>query len=512
MMEKLASLFEFARRLGFRSPYDAYNLDNGSLHVWPAIAAVLIAGLLFVSDIGTLIGIVFVSSAAALIIAVRSRRDAVTVLTTFILLRYMLSSIYVLGALGAVGSPAIVVAAMTPVLWLVTRLLPSMASAIGRQPVRTAALTYGWAMFAGLAAAYSRPLTPLESSSTNIAIVLVCAYVGLVLLAADAIPTRQRLDTLLQRLVAVAGLLAAMGVVQYFTGFDPRTLRPPGLVPNHQLLEAQVRFVERVAATTLSSIEYGVVLASLLPIAVHYGIYGTARFRRYAWTATGIMAISIPMTVSRAAIVALVVVLTMMFANWSWRRRANGLVMVLAATVGARALLPGVLGTLRSMFLNADSDPSVLGRTGDYEVVAPLIAERPLFGRGLGTFLPSEYIILDNQYLGTLVESGAIGLAATLGLLLTGLWCARTSRRRSNDAATRSLGQALAASILAGIVTLATYDGLAFPTHAGTLFLIVGCAGALWRFEVHGAWRPWTELLVQRSRRRGPMDGSLIAG
>ena len=74
--------------------------------------------------------------------------------------------------------------------------------------------------------------------------------------------------------------------------------------------------------------------------------------------------------------------------------------------------MPGLLGTLRSLFLHASSDPSVKGRTNDYTVVFQYVGERPWFGRGPGTFLPGRYILLDNQFLGALVATGVVGVIA----------------------------------------------------------------------------------------------------
>jgi hypothetical protein len=54
-------------------------------------------------------------------------------------------------------------------------------------------------------------------------------------------------------------------------------------------------------------------------------------------------------------------------------------------------------------------------------------------------------------------------------------------RRRSADPATRSLAQALTASIAAAACSFALYDAFSFPMAASLLFLIMGCVGALAR-------------------------------
>ena len=63
-----------------------------------------------------------------------------------------------------------------------------------------------------------------------------------------------------------------------------------------------------------------------------------------------------------------------------------------------------------------------------------------------------------------------------------GLATASATRKRAGDEPTRLLAQALLAAIATHVVTLATYDALVFPTTGMSLFLIIGCTGALWRF------------------------------
>ncbi len=121
------------------------------------------------------------------------------------------------------------------------------------------------------------------------------------------------------------------------------------------------------------------------------------------------------------------------------------------------------------------------GRTDDYGPLFALWRKTPWLGRGLGTFDPGENRYLDNQYLGSLIDTGVIGLAALIVLLLVVMGCARGARRRSSDTQTRDLASAMLASIAAAAVTFATFDALAFPMNAGVLFLLFGCVGTLWR-------------------------------
>jgi hypothetical protein len=98
--------------------------------------------------------------------------------------------------------------------------------------------------------------------------------------------------------------------------------------------------------------------------------------------------------------------------------------------------------------------------------------------------LPSLYRTLDNQYLGTLVEAGFVGLIALVALLVGAFLVGIRVRRASPDADTRSLAYSLAVSPAVAAVSLYTFDGFGFPMFSGVLFLILGALGCLWRLEI----------------------------
>jgi polysaccharide biosynthesis protein PslJ len=146
-----------------------------------------------------------------------------------------------------------------------------------------------------------------------------------------------------------------------------------------------------------------------------------------------------------------------------------------------RLFIPGLIGTLFSLFNNLSGDPSIQHRQEDYARADVQIAIHPLLGRGFGTYLPAKYGPLDNQYLGTLVENGAIGLAALIFILLAGFYAALRLRMATKDPVLRDLGQTLIACLSVISVADATYDAFGFIMATGICFMLVGLAGALWR-------------------------------
>ena len=121
-------------------------------------------------------------------------------------------------------------------------------------------------------------------------------------------------------------------------------------------------------------------------------------------------------------------------------------------------------------------------RTNSYDLAGEFFARNPLFGRGFGTFLP-QYRIMDNQYLLQLMETGVVGVAALLGVIIAGIHCARCARRASRGSADRALSHAMTAAIVAGATLFAFFDALSFPKAGGTMFLVLGLTGGWWRIR-----------------------------
>lgn len=344
----------------------------------------------------------------------------------------------------------------------------------------TTVLTYGLG--------FARGLTSIEGRSADRYLIIVLSLTGVALTTADGMRSRDDLDRLLVRCLWFGGFMALVGTLQFLFGYDlvPR-IHVPGLTLNQAtiVIGARGRGFARVAGTTLHYIEFGVVLAMLLPIALHYALFCPPGPKRSArWLLCLLLASNIPFSVSRAGAVSLIIVMMAMFVVWTPRVRANSVVAGIFCLAAFKVLVPGLLGTVRSLFSNFSSDPSVQGRTNDYGAVSHYIAERPWFGRGAGTFAPEVYRFLDNQYLMALITTGIVGLVALLILFGGGIVSARSVRRYGVDAASRHLGQAFFAALLAAAASSATFDSLSFPTFAAVVFLVLGAAGALRRLAV----------------------------
>lgn len=139
---------------------------------------------------------------------------------------------------------------------------------------------------------------------------------------------------------------------------------------------------------------------------------------------------------------------------------------------------PGALGTFDVLASAGDSN-STVGRIDDYAAVAPDIASRPLLGMGFGTFDPNNlrwYRILDNEYLGELVQVGILGLIAYVAIVLSALVSAHGVIKQGGTRAPPMLAAAAGCAAY-GLVSV-TFDALSFPQAPYMFFFAAGLIAA----------------------------------
>lgn len=439
----------------------------------------------------------------------RGRHDPTTILTIFLVATFGVSAHWIIRPLGAVGQPSLLVGLACMWWWGATKVLPDSGLDRRQQPIRTALLAYGWFFACGYAIAHTRPLTSLEGSGSVRALILLASLIGIALLAADGIGDRSRLDALLHRMVSGATFMGIIGLVQFFSGFDPSSsIRPPLLGLNRDVVSIGIRSnFNRPFGTALHPIEFGVVLGALLPLALHYALHRpSGSNRRLAWLRVAIIAGAVPTSLSRSGIISLAVGLTTLLVVWGWRRRAEGILVGGAFAVMMWVVIPGLLGSIRSLFTSIEYDPSYQARIDRVPRVVELWSQRPFLGRGYGTYSPQDYFLLDNEFYRTLIESGVLGVLVLTAMLLVALAVARGVSRRSRDPATRHLSQAMAAGVLAIAASIPTFDAFFYRILTGVLFLVIGCIGALWRLERDAV----TETVV-RQPAVSPAGGEVVA-
>lgn len=416
----------------------------------------------------------------------RTSFDAVTLLSFFLFVLFAIPSRLIFAPLGASGTPAQVVSLGLGTWWAAIKLAGGDSDWRRRDVVRRAMLLFVAAIMISYLVASTRPISASEIRQADTGLVLALGWLGLLLFTGSGLSSMSAVQTILRRLVLAGGLLATLGIVQFVTK-RPLTnyIQIPGLTTNNTLVSVVGRGgLTRPAGTALHPIEFGAVLTMILPIAIHFAMHDSTRNLLRKWFPVAVIAIAVPISISRSAIVSTVVVLLLVLPTWSkTQRRAAYAVMTFLFGL-LFVVVPGLLGTLTGLFTGISADSSAQSRTDSYALATEFITRHPIFGRGFLTFLP-QYRILDNQYLGLAIETGAFGVAALLILFFTGIFTGYAIRRRNVDEATRSLTNALAAAVASAAASFALFDAFSFPMAATLIFFMLGCISCIDRLT----WR-----------------------
>ncbi|GIE31880.1 O-antigen polymerase [Actinoplanes italicus] len=418
----------------------------------------------------------------------RTTIDVATLVSICVVLLYVLPGTLIVPNLTYAGRPALLLCLLMFAWWCLARLSPRLLL-VGPQPIRWFLGLYLIANVMSYIAGLLRGLPTQEANAQNFAMLQLFEFLGAALIVADGIQNWDRLNRVLRIMVYSAGFMGVVGILQATLKIDvSEYFVIPGLEVKGGLVGFGTRGDEgqfRIAGTTTHYIEFSAVVAMMVPFAIHVARFAETKFqRRFAALCGFLMAVSNPMSISRTGIVALALALIIMVPIWSWRLRYTFLYMGVAALGAITIAKPGVLGTLKAMFLNVGVDPSIEGRTNDYDLVGHFYDQRPWLGRGPRTLLadPVRDTILDNQWLYTLVTGGIIGVAALLILHIAAITLAVIALRRSKREQDRHLCVALISAQAVAVVVGGTFDSLYYTTFAITLALFIGMCGTVWRF------------------------------
>lgn len=407
----------------------------------------------------------------------------------------------IVGPIGAPGTPANLFA-IAVLLWWVCATLAGLGQVRGFTPLRGAfglfvtlvLVSYasghlrGWSQPADIHQRSDRlweqadvsQVTETLVSAADRGLLALAGWAGILVMTSEGLRSWRELDQVVKWLVRAASVVAAMGILQYFTGLNVAAyIRIPGLQGLQEFGNALSRSdLNRIVSTSAHPIELGVMMSSTLPFALHRSLHAGKKLS--AWIPTGLIGIAALMSVSRSAIVVAGIAVLILFMGWPWKRK---LIMLLAAPVLAvvsRAVLPGLLGTIRSLFTGLEDDPSIQGRTDDYPLVFRMVELHPLFGQGLFTWVPMVFRTIDNQMLMMLLELGYFGTLSFCFLVLTGAVLAFTPWRTGGTPEQKHLGLAVAASLLGIVTSYFTFDAFSFRQVAGLTFFYIGLSGAIW--------------------------------
>jgi hypothetical protein len=411
--------------------------------------------------------------------------DAVTWLTFYLFALLAVPTRFVIGPLGSAGAPSMLIGLLSLCVWfllVVTRRRP--ARRLRFYPLRWAAGALVVVCCVSYAIAMARPINLDEMSPADVSVLSLLSWTGTLLLATDFVRSRRRIDDLVWRIAVAGGLLAVLGLAQFVTAMPFTDLiHIPGLTELSGGGLPSRNGLVRPNGTATHPIEYGAILAMILPLALHTALYQTARSAFVRWGCVVALTAVIGISGSRSAYLCAVAGVLVCLLAWTpVLRRWVVSVAVIGVTLVA-LVWPRMTKIIIGLFNDPADDPSITSRTDSFDFAWAFTAEHPLFGRGFGTFLP-KYRIFDNQYLVQLVSVGFIGVAALLAVAVVAMLEMRRVARnadRVTDIRSRDLAASLSGAVLAGFVSMAFFDTFAFPMTMGTLFLVLGIIGAVAR-------------------------------
>lgn len=310
------------------------------------------------------------------------------------------------------------------------------------------------------------------------------SFVLILYLLVSVLRTWGNIDLLTKTLVAAGAGVAVFALVEARTGYNAFD-NLPGALPFLTLAELPdvpgrgARL--RVYASAQHPIALGAVLVMLLP----FGIYLARRQeQRRWWLATFLLGFGALATVSRTAVLMFAVTAGVFF--WLRPVEVKRLwPLVIPGLVAVHVLLPGTLGSLKEAFqppggLIAEQQTYEgypgSGRVADLGPALEEYARNPLLGQGFATRITDPRAggyanILDDQWLGTLLETGLVGVLGWAWLF----WRAirRFGRVGKEDSDRGWLLTAITAAIAAYAVGMFVYDAFAFIQVTFVLFFLL---------------------------------------
>jgi len=410
----------------------------------------------------------------------------VRLLQVFAVTVMVLPADYVVKAIGADGYAAALVAYMMFLAWVAATLFGLHDPRQFHYPVRMA-LGGLWVVTLASYVLMNRGLlSTIQLAAADRWLMQLAATSGVVLVAAEWLYSLDDVRRVIRTLTWAGAFCGIVAVLQFKAKTDlTKYLKLPGFSTNGI---AAVNAVigsrsgqSRVPGTATDPIELGVVAAMLLPLAAYLLMHDKERPKLQRWLPFMGIALAIPASVSRSAIIGVVVALGVLIVSLPPVRRLKGLSAVPPAVGVVFVAAHGLLGTLKSFFLAGTGDSSIAHRVNNYPYVLQLVHQSPWVGQGGGTYIPlSALNILDNEYLTKVIELGILGVIALLFWLFWPPIAALVARARTTDPEIRDLCAALAGAGFAGAICSVTFDSFSFPMFASIQALIAGLTGTVW--------------------------------
>ena len=324
------------------------------------------------------------------------------------------------------------------------------------------------------------------------------SFIVVLYLVVSLVRQRTDADVLVKALVGGGAVLALLAAVEARTGMAPFN-RLDTILPFLLREEGVGSPIGR--GGTLRAVgpaEHPIALSAALVMIVPFALYlvRTAASRTKWWFALAALVVGVLATVSRTGIVMLLVV-GLVYLWLRPREMVRLWPLLIPVLVVTHFAAPGTLGSLKQAFLpqggligqqsTTEFGCDSSGRIADIGPTLAEVSQRPFLGHGFGTRVvtgpEANACVLDNQWLGTLVDVGLLGAFAWLALFLVVL--RRFGRLAKTDFSPDGwLLAAVVAASTAYAVGMLTFDALGFTQVTFLLFVLLAVgAGAALRLQ-----------------------------
>lgn len=335
----------------------------------------------------------------------------------------------------------------------------------------------------------------VEAASANVVknFTFFLSYLVIVYFIASVIRSRRDVDRMLQLLVFGGAVVALLSLIEWKTGTNFFGWYGHVLPVLHYVDEG-VAQARGSGIRARGSAQHPIALSAALVVLVPLAFYLYRRDRRLLWLGCcGLLTLGALSTGSRTGTTMLIALLVTFFAIKP-RESVRLLPLLLPMLVVIQVVMPGTLGTMKSM-LNPSfvikeqsyDQGATAGRVADLGPALDRWSRKPFVGTGFGTTVAdpnapkeSEQQILDDQWLGSLLDIGAVGALSLLALFVSAVRrLSRVAKRSQGDESW--LATALAASLVCFAVGMLTFDAFAFIQVTFLAFVMFGLTGVVAR-------------------------------
>jgi O-antigen ligase len=294
-------------------------------------------------------------------------------------------------------------------------------------------------------------------------------------------------DRLIKVLLVGGAIVAFLAIIESRTGQNPFN-RLGSIIPILVLEDTAGIDIRGGSVRAYASAQHPIALGAALAMLAPLGVYLARKYGPRWWLPTVLLVLGALATVSRTAILMLVVTVVVfgILRPAAVKRLWPAAVPLLLAV---HFFLPGTVGTVKDLFfpqggLVAQQQQAAPG-SARISSLGPALDEwskKPFLGVGYGTRIPEgprrNSIIYDDEWLSTLVETGLVGALAWLWLFLrTGKRLGREAKRDPTDRGW--LLTALMASVTSFALGMVLFDAFSFIQVTILLFVMLGIAASV---------------------------------